>query len=288
MGCSGSRPVVPIGEENKDALRETATDGGRTIKEIKESLKRPEVSNAVAEAVVNVVDFVDEASSALDSVMNVCTPEAIASFSQALQDNPGELRDVLTAIVGATATVISTAACMTPAAVLVAPALAAVRALTAQLKLLRENKELAESLHAELCFADTLLLHAGRSEPLAKDHAPLLNIICGTARNASALIERISRRNTFMSFISAGSDGAVLRNALSELHRRVQALGAAAAVAGAMGISELNTSIVEKVGGGCRGMELGKAQILLPSFAQSAATCCLARGKGQQSRRDRR
>ena len=136
---------------------------------------------------------------------------------------------------------------MTPAAVLVAPALAAVRVLAAQVVQLRENIGLAESLKAELIYADTLLLHAGRSEALAKDHAPLLNVICGAARNAGRLVARISRRNAFMSFVAAGADGTALRSSLSELHDRFSALGTAAAVAGAMGIAELPATMMEKV-----------------------------------------
>jgi hypothetical protein len=142
---------------------------------------------------------------------------------------------------------LQTAACMTPAAVIVAPALAAVRILATQVVAMRENRALADNLRAELAYADTLLLHAGRSEPIAKDHAPLLNVICGSARNAAVLVKRISRRGAFMSFVAAGADGTALRAALAELHDRFAALGTAAAVAGAMGVSEMPALIREQV-----------------------------------------
>ncbi len=136
---------------------------------------------------------------------------------------------------------------MTPAAVFVGPALAAVRMLAKQIASLKEVHGLLADLTAELAFANVLLLHAGRSEPLAKDHAALLNVICGAAHNASDLISRISRRGKFMGFVAAGSDGSALRICMQQLHERLATLGTAAAVAGAMGVSELPGVMLDKV-----------------------------------------
>ena len=136
---------------------------------------------------------------------------------------------------------------MTPAAVFVAPALVAIRLLAQQIVKMGIAKDLAEALNAELRYANTLLLHAGRSDSLATDHAALLNIICGSARNASRLVDRISRRGRFMTFLAAGSDGDALRESLRQLHERCLSLGTAAAVAGAMGVAELPDVIISKV-----------------------------------------
>lgn len=251
MGCTSSSPVAPSRDSPSRDLRddrprptgigEPTPSGSPRSQTGGES----EPAAAVADAVIQLNEFFDGASTVLETV--AAAPDAISNFASALQDNAGDLRDAMTAIIGAAATITQAAACMTPAVVIVAPALAAVRALAKQLAQLRENAELAENLKAELAFADTLLLHAGRSELLAKDHAPLLNVICGAATDAAALVLRISRRSKFMSFVAAGSDGAKLRDTLSQLHDRFSALGTAAAVAGAAGISEVPAAIVEKV-----------------------------------------
>jgi len=105
---------------------------------------------AVTDIVIRADDFFEGASPLLETI--AATPDAISNFAQALQDNAGDLKEALKAIVGAASQITSAAACMTPAVVIVAPALAAVRILVAQLKQLRENSELVESLRAELAY----------------------------------------------------------------------------------------------------------------------------------------
>lgn len=232
---------------------------------------------------IDVNDFFDGASTVLETVS--AAPDAISNFASALQDNAGDLRDAMTAIIGAAADITQAAACMTPAVVIVAPALAAVRALAKQLAQLRENAELAESLKAELAFADTLLLHAGRSDLLAKDHTPLLNVICGAANDAAALVLRISKRSKFMSFVAAGSDGTKLRGTLSQLHDRFAALGVAAAVAGAAGVSEVPAAVVEKV---CAAQGLRVAHDRPSCMINSRLRCTVAPGSARRRGRSRR
>ena len=237
MGCTASRSVVP---EPITALSKQDVVSASQSAAVTSGITKVEVMDAVVE----LGDFAEQASVALDAV--AASPDAVATFAQVLEDNAGDIKSALCDIVGAASVAASVLASMTPAAVIAAPALAAVRALASQVAQMRENIGLAESLRTELAYADTLLLHAGRSEMLAKDHAPLINVICGAARDASALVSRISRRGVFMSFVAAGIDGAKLRDALAELHKRFTALGTAAAVASAAGISELPSLLVEK------------------------------------------